>query len=312
MRVFVIGGINMYISGIPGTQLRPNDSNPGRVEMIPGGIGRNIAVNLVRLGAEVELVTVFGNDFFADELVEDCRNNHVGIHYAVSVEDRSCLYVSVREPDGNVVAGVTDMNIMEEIDDQYLESILDQINGADACVIDANLSIDAIEYIVDHVTVPIFADPVSMTKSIKLRSVLGKLTCIRANKTEASALTGIDMNEEHGTMVAAEMLIEMGAARVFITLGPNGIIFANNSEMGHLPARRVIVENRLGAGDSATAAVCYAYLAGMSLAESADFANKAGCMTVQTEELVNPELGIILDPDGDIHEIDEIDEFLME
>lgn len=310
MRIFVIGGINMYICGIPGVQLRPHDSNPGRISMVPGGVGRNIAENLVRLGAEVQLVTVFGNDDFAEQLEQSCHDLGIGIDYAVHVEGRSCMNVCVRETDGISVAGVTDMSIMEDIDAEHLGSILPEINASDACVIDANLSIDAIEYIVEHVTVPIFADPVSVTKSVKMKGVLDKLVCIRPSKAEASALTGIDMDEDRSMWVAAEMLIEQGVKMVFITLGPHGIIFANNTEVGQLPARRVIVENRSGAGDSVTAAICYAYLSGMNIADCADFGNLAGCVTVQTEALVSEEIGIITEPDPDIHEIDEIDEYL--
>lgn len=312
MRIFVIGGINMYICGIPGVQLRPHDSNPGRITMVPGGVGRNIAENLVRLDAEVELVTVFGTDNFAEQLEQSCRDLGIGIEYAVHTEGRSCVNVSIRETDGISVAGVTDMNIMEDIDCCHLEKIIPEINQADACIIDANLSIDAIEYIVENVTVPIFADPVSVTKSVKLKSVLDKILCIRPSKAEASALTGIDMDDDRSMWVAAEMLIEQGVKMVFITLGPHGIIFADNSELGQLPARRVIVENRSGAGDSVTAAICYAYLSGKNISDCADFGNLAGCVTVQTEELVSEEIAIIKEPDADIHEIDEIDEFLRE
>jgi len=312
MRVFVIGGINMYICGVPGMQLKVHDSNPGRISLVPGGVGRNIAVNLVRLGAEVEFVTVFGDDDFSKQLEESCRRDGMSIRYAVHTEGRSCLHVTIREPDGISVAGVTDMSIMEEIDEQHLAKIVNEINEADACVIDANLSIEAIEYIAENVTVPIFADPVSTTKSVKFKGILDKVACIRSSRAEASALIGIDMNEDRSTWVAAEMLIEMGAKRVFISLGPKGIIFANNLEVGQLPARRVIVENRSGAGDCVTAAVCYAQLSGMNLADTADFGNKAGAVTVQTESLVSEEIAVIKEPEGDIHELAEIEDYLRE
>ncbi len=312
MRIFVIGGINMDICGIPGTQLRQNDSNPGRITLNPGGLSRNVAENLVHLGAEVELVTVFGSDAFAKELEQNCIECGIGIKYAVHTEGRSCLHVAVRADDGNAVAVVTDMDIMEEIDVPYLESIIDEINAADACIMEASLSIESIEYLAQNVTVPIFADPVSTTKSVKLRGVLDKLYCIKPSRAEASALTGIDLHEDRSTWVAAEVLIEQGVKRVFITLGNEGILYADKIDAGLAPAVRVHAENRIGAGDSVTAAICYASVMGMSLEECAAFANKAGCMTIQTEEIVNKEIGIILDPDADLHEISEMEDFLAD
>ena len=43
--VTVVGGMNMDIGGWPSEELVAQDSNPGRVRMSPGGVGRNIAHN---------------------------------------------------------------------------------------------------------------------------------------------------------------------------------------------------------------------------------------------------------------------------
>ena len=75
--VYVIGGVNMDIAGTPAAELRGGDSNPGRVTLSPGGVGRNIAENLSRLGRRVSLITVLGDDAYAGAIREHCRN--VGI-----------------------------------------------------------------------------------------------------------------------------------------------------------------------------------------------------------------------------------------
>ena len=41
--VVVIGAVNMDLSGTPAAALRSGDSNPGRVTLSAGGVGRNIA-----------------------------------------------------------------------------------------------------------------------------------------------------------------------------------------------------------------------------------------------------------------------------
>src|SRR5215469_12513795 len=60
--VTVIGGANMDINCFSRNPLNMYDSNPGRVEYCPGGVGRNIAENLHRLGAEVRFIGVIGDD----------------------------------------------------------------------------------------------------------------------------------------------------------------------------------------------------------------------------------------------------------
>ena len=61
-RCIVIGAINMDIRGICGRSIVMGDSNPGKVRMSPGGVGRNIAHNLSLLGGKAELLTALSDD----------------------------------------------------------------------------------------------------------------------------------------------------------------------------------------------------------------------------------------------------------
>ena len=70
--VAVVGGVNIDIGGRPFSPLVPRDSNPGRVTVSLGGVGRNIAHNLSLLGAEVQLLTAFGDDVYAMQIEAGC------------------------------------------------------------------------------------------------------------------------------------------------------------------------------------------------------------------------------------------------
>ncbi len=308
MRVFVVGGINIDITGTSGVQIKPKEKNPGRATMLPGGVARNIAENLVRMNVEVELVAPFGDDMFSETLKQNCRDAGIGLDYSVFVEGRSGIYLSVTDYDDELYAAVSDMDIMEELDDKHIAGIVDEINKADACVIEANLGIDAIEYIAEHVTVPIIADPVSITKAEKLRGVLPKLFAIKPNKTEASALTGIDLSTEAGLLVAAEMLVESGVKRAFVSLGPEGMVYADGLEVGTVSPKRVHVESTKGAGDSATAALCYGVMAGLNAHDCAVLSCKAAELTIQIEERVNKDIDIekLLEEDDDDVPVDDL------
>ena len=60
--VVVIGGVNIDIGGRAFGPLKMKDSNPGKVTVSLGGVGRNIAHNLRLLGTEVCLLTALGED----------------------------------------------------------------------------------------------------------------------------------------------------------------------------------------------------------------------------------------------------------
>ena len=64
--ISVIGGANVDLSATLTDAFIAADSNPGHIEIGYGGVARNIAHNLALLGARTQLMTVFGDDLFAD------------------------------------------------------------------------------------------------------------------------------------------------------------------------------------------------------------------------------------------------------
>ena len=68
MYAAVVGGVNMDIGGQSDGPLVPGDSNPGRVRISLGGVGRNIAHNMALLGLDVRFLTAFGDDLYAQRM----------------------------------------------------------------------------------------------------------------------------------------------------------------------------------------------------------------------------------------------------
>lgn len=71
--IIVAGGINIDIKGFPFAKAIPGDSNPGRVSNAAGGVGRNIAENLARLGTRVRLCGAVGEDTQGRFILESCE-----------------------------------------------------------------------------------------------------------------------------------------------------------------------------------------------------------------------------------------------
>ena len=127
--IYVVGAVNMDLTGTPAQTLRPGDSNPGRVTLSPGGVGRNIAENLRLLGRKVSLITVMGNDAYAGLIREHCRN--VGIDLQYSLTDplaQTSTYLCVNESNGDLHAAVADMAIYEQLTPDRLKPLLPVLN----------------------------------------------------------------------------------------------------------------------------------------------------------------------------------------
>ena len=68
-----IGGANMDIHGKADHRIIMRDSNPGTLHASLGGVCRNICENLVRLGSDVKLVTVVGDDENGKGILRGCE-----------------------------------------------------------------------------------------------------------------------------------------------------------------------------------------------------------------------------------------------
>lgn len=292
-RIAVVGGANMDIGGFPDGALVPGDSNPGRVRMTPGGVGRNIAENLVRLGLQVELITALGDDANGHAILADCHAKGIGVS-AVQIE-KDCatsVYLFVDDAQGDMSVAINDMAIQRRVTPERLAERLELLNSMDAVVLDANLREESIAFLGREVRVPIFADAVSAAKVGKLKGVLDKLYCLKPNRIEAELLSGMRIASIEDAKVAARRLLSKGLKRVMLTLGPEGAVCAEGEECIFLPPGSVEIVNASGAGDAYTAALVWSHCSGLSLRESAVAGTAASAIAMQSISAVNPEMSV--------------------
>lgn len=281
--VTVIGGANMDIIGTSDMPLIDEDSNPGVIKFIPGGVGRNIAENLSRLGRKVEFITALGDDTNGHELQKNCRQLGIGIQNAmIHPGARTSTYLCINDPNGDMKLAVNDMKIYEFLNKEYLQSKLDVINHSELLVIDANLSEEAIIFLANNSTVPIIAEPVSTKKALKFKSILPFIDTLKPNKIEMEELSGVKINNEESLKKAADKLLEQGVKNLYISLSSMGVYYANSDFQGILPNYPSKVINTTGCGDAFIAAVAFAKQEGLSIEDSAKLGLGAASICTET------------------------------
>lgn len=284
--VIVIGAVNMDICGKPNKSPVMRDSNPGTVSFSPGGVGRNIAHNLRLLGLDVKFIAAVGTDANGESIMQSCRELGFDMHLCRRIRGgRTSCYLYITDENGEMQLGVSDTDIAGSITPEYLYTCLHEINSADAVVVDANLTEETLKWIGEHVTVPIYADPVSTAKAQRLKPLLPKLFAFKPNAIEAMSMTG-----ESTSLRAAEALMRIGVKRVFVSLGSDGIVATEGDTVIKLPCLSTDIVNTTGCGDASTAAIVWAGVQGEDVVVSANAAMKAAAMTAQCTEAVSPDL----------------------
>lgn len=178
----VIGGVNVDIGGQPDAPLIPKDSNPGKIFISLGGVGRNIAHNMRLLGLNVKLITALGNDEHGRMIKNSCEELGIDITgYCECPNDSTSTYMFISDKSGDMSLAISDMNIYRNVTPEYLESRLSEINKAKLVIVDANIPTESIAFLAKKCKVPIFADPVSCTKAARLLPSLSNIFAITPN-----------------------------------------------------------------------------------------------------------------------------------
>ena len=287
--IAAVGGVNVDIGARSESALVPGDSNPGRIRMNPGGVCRNIAHNMALLGLKVEMLTALGDDLYAGLIADSCANLGIDLSQTIRIPGASTsIYCYIADLEGEMVLAVSDMEIYNRLTPQLLEPKLDWLNSAEAVVLDTNLTEETVAWLCKNVTVPVFADPVSTAKAVKLRPVLSGVHTLKPNRLEAEVLTGVKISDEESLNRAADFLLDAGVKRVFLTLGSGGVLAADAETRIRLSNPGVIPVNTTGCGDAFMAALVWASVQGKNLEECAVAGLAAAGIAMGGTETVNP------------------------
>ncbi len=276
--------------------IEPRLSNPGVVRWSWGGVARNIAENLARLGAHPRLITAVGDDNAGQALVAQLHG--VGINTEgtlVLPEQESAAYVGLHHLDGRLWVAFDDMEIIEAVTPGHLYRHRRFFKGTDMICIDANLSrhtLDTLFRLAQEYDVPVVADPTTPLLAPRLRPFLGELTAITPSRAEAEALLERSLPDAEALLEGARALVKLGVELAIITLGAEGLAYATPEESGRLPAFETEVVDPIGAGDALTAAVAFALMEELPSTEAVRLGLAAAAQTIICHETVCPYLDL--------------------
>ena len=291
--ICVIGAVNVDIIAASYVRLIHQDSNPGTVKITYGGVGRNIAENLSRLGQKVELITVLGDDYHANEISGQCDDLGISLQHSLKIEnENSSMYICINDEKGEMQMAVSVMEIYDQMTPEFFASRLEIINQAEAVVMDLNLSASAVKYLCTHVTAPIFVDPVSTRKALKIKPCLQHVYAIKPNRMEAELILGRKIKTDEDVLSAAKRFLELGVKRVFISLAEHGVCYADQNESGFVRVNKTKIVNTTGCGDAFMGGMVAGYVQNKGVKECAEMGQRASRICLKSEDAVSPEMNM--------------------
>lgn len=297
--IIVVGGINIDIEGVPYGPLLMADSNPGKVNQSFGGVGRNIVENIARLGGDVAMLSLTGDDFMGESARHQLESLGVDTRNIYPVKEESTgMYLSILNHNNDMELAICNMDILEQITPDFLSDKMDELNRSEIIGVDCNLRSETLRYIIDQAKVPLFLDPVSASKAERVKPMIGAFHTIKPNRIEAELLSGISITDENALSAAGEWFSRQGVKRVFISLGEKGAYYREGASEGIAKegianegiaeAKPVRILSATGAGDAFSAAILMGHVMELSAEAVAQMGIACASLAMEARTAVNP------------------------
>ena len=297
-KVVVVGGANMDLKARVRGEAVAGTSNPGVTTQSPGGVARNVAENLARLGAAVSLVSVVGQDLLGDTLLRETAAAGVDVSGVLRVSGAATgSYTAVLGAGGELLLAVAAMDVMEHLTPAALRGLRAALRSAAWVVADGNLPADTLSALLalaDETGVRVVYEPVSVPKAARLRPALAAGSApyaVTPNLAELAALVGREVADNPPDIRAAALdLHAAGPELVWVRRGERGSVLSLPRKWHELPALPAAVVDVTGAGDAMLAAFLAGLVAGLTPLHAAREGHAAAALTVESPLTVVPDL----------------------
>jgi pseudouridine kinase len=267
-------------------------SNPGHGVVTHGGVARNIAENLARLGVSVGLAAALGHDEKGKAILATLLERGVDTSPMIIMPDHPTgEYIAILEAGTRELAlAVVAMDDAEQSLAAALPSVLQNVNGARWVFADGNLPKHAMQHVINAAREQDFllaVDAVSVVKAMRLPERHEGIDILFLNADEAAAILHADPSSPLGL---AKALAARGAQQVVVTAGSAGAFFVDAHGAGHVLALKADVADVTGAGDCLVAATLWRLSCGDVLHDALRWGVLAAGLTVESTKSVRPDL----------------------
>lgn len=292
--ILVLGASIVDIFGFCGRSYAQRDSIPGHIKISFGGVCRNIAENLARVGVNTQFISTLGDDENGKSILEHSRKLGYNMENSLFLEGESTpTYLAILNHQGEMESAVVDMESLNKMDEAFVDGKHEVFENAEYTIVDSD-NPALLEYILKKYQgkSKFILDPVSAKKAKKIRHLVKYFHTIKPNRFETEALCGFKIETNDDLRKAGRFFIEQGVKNVFISLDADGIYYiTSEGEEGTLACCEPIdVKNVTGAGDSFVAGIGYGYMNNLNIKDTLRYSVAMSIITITHEETINPKM----------------------
>ncbi|ASN06466.1 carbohydrate kinase [Virgibacillus necropolis] len=282
-----IGGANIDRKSQTMKPIQYSTSNPAAVRQSCGGISRNVAENLGRLGCQVSLITLIGDDQEGKWLLEETKRYGVDVSQCLAMnQEKTGTYTSILNDTGEMILAVADMQIYDQFSIEFIEARWSHLASSNIIFADSNLPEETLTYLIkrcEKEQLTLWVNTVSAPKALRLPSNLHGIDLLIASRDEAAALSKMEIETIEDCKNATEQIIQRGVKQVIITLDKQGLFWSgNDGRQDHLPPLQMDIFDSTGVEESLIGGVLFGISRDESFEQAVRLGMAASAITSQT------------------------------
>ena len=295
MAMVVIGTVFVDIKGFPDDLYIPEGRNAGRVEIVHGGVGRNVAEDIANVELRPRFVGMVDDTAEGAEVLRKLKNHKVNTDYVAVTQDGMGMWLAVFNNGGDIAGSISKrptsdamLRMLEEKGDEIFAD-------ADSIVIEIDLDKELIKTVFRYAEKyhkKVYAVVANMSIASQRRDFLQSIDCFVCNAQEAGILFVCDFSGLTPEELCEELSRRVVSARIpsmVVTMGSRGAVYADmNGDKGVYPARKVKVRDTTGAGDAFCAGVAIGLTYGKTMREAVEIGTRFASSVITVSENVCP------------------------
>lgn len=293
--VICIGGANVDRKFYLKNQLEWDTSNPIESSQTAGGVARNVAENIGRLGMPAILLTTSGTDADWSFITKESEP-YVNMDYVIQLlEETTGSYTAVLDETGEMVVGFADMDVYEQLTPARIHEESPILSQAKCLVADLNCPQDTLEALAEFAKnhhIPFVLITVSGPKMARMPENLDTVSWLITNRDETESYFNEQITTQNEWENALQKYLDLGIANAVITNGAKGAVIGNKEDgIHHIPAIKPDeIIDVTGAGDAFSSAVIYSWLEGYSLLDIGQAGTLNATLTLESSYTVRQNL----------------------
>ena len=135
------------------------------------------------------LLSAAGDDLYGEKIIRDSTRSGIDMtRIRIKRGAVSSTYIAILDERGDMLLGMSDMRIIEDLPHAYLDENAQLLRAADAIVCDACLPLSLLDHLVSSAagSTPVLIDPVSTAYARQMEPIAGKFAAIKPNEMELS------------------------------------------------------------------------------------------------------------------------------